>query len=121
MSVFGCRPDNTPGIPRNQASLWADYTLRDGPLRGLQFGGGVRFLGGTYGNTTNTFLLSSATLVDLALRYDLGRSFPGLNGWSASLNASNLLNRRYMASCTADTFCTWGAGRLVLGGMRYQW
>jgi iron complex outermembrane recepter protein len=114
--------DKVPaGIPRNAASLWADYTMQRGALAGLQFGGGVRYLGGSYGNTTNTFMTASATLVDLAVRYDLGRALPAMMGWSASLNATNLLDRRYVASCSADTFCTWGAGRLVLAGMKYQW
>jgi iron complex outermembrane recepter protein len=114
--------DKVPtGIPRNAASLWADYTMQRGTLAGLQFGGGVRYLGGSYGNTTNKFMTSSATLVDLALRYDLGRALPAMIGWTASLNATNLLDRHYIASCSADTFCTWGAGRLVLAGMKYQW
>jgi iron complex outermembrane recepter protein len=114
--------DKVPtGIPRNAASFWADYTMQRGALAGLQFGGGVRYLGGSYGNTTNTFMTSSVTLLDLALRYDLGRALPVMRGWTASLNATNLLDRRYIASCSADTFCTWGAGRLVLAGMKYQW
>lgn len=109
------------GIPRNTASLWADYTMHGGPLAGLQFGGGIRYLGASYGDTLNSFMTSSATLVDLALRYDLGRSFPGMTGWTASLNATNLLDRHYFASCTDATSCFWGQGRLVLAGLKYQW
>lgn len=108
------------GIPRNTASLWADYTFSRGALAGLQFGGGVRYIGGSY-DGTNTIETSSATLVDLAVRYKLGRAFPGLRGWTASLNASNLLDRHYIASCTSSTFCNWGQGRLVLAGLKYQW
>jgi iron complex outermembrane receptor protein len=113
--------DKVPvGIPRNTASLWADYTLHAGPLAGLQFGTGVRYIGGSYGDTANTLLTSSATLVDLAVRYDLGQAFSSLRGWTASLNASNLLNREYMASCSNGS-CYWGEGRLVLAGLKYQW
>ncbi|MFM0604526.1 TonB-dependent siderophore receptor [Paraburkholderia sediminicola] len=108
------------GIPRNTASLWADYTLGSGPFAGLQLGGGVRFIGGSYGDTANTLLTSSATLIDLAVRYDLGRSFAYLHGWTASLNASNLLDRHYVASCNNGS-CNWGEGRLVLAGLKYQW
>jgi iron complex outermembrane receptor protein len=110
-----------PGIPRNAGSLWADYTLRKGPLAGLQMGAGVRYVQGSYGDATNTFMTPSATLVDLALRYDLGRVSSKLNGWTATLNVSNLADRKYVASCIASTFCTWGEGRVVLAGLKYQW
>jgi iron complex outermembrane recepter protein len=114
--------DKVPvGIPRNTASLWADYTWTGGPLAGLLFGGGVRYIGGSYGDTTNTFMTSSATLVDLALRYDLGRRFTNLQGWTATFNVTNLLNRQYLASCTSMDYCYWGQGRLFLAGAKYQW
>ncbi|WP_166653666.1 TonB-dependent siderophore receptor [Paraburkholderia flava] len=109
------------GIPRNTASLWADYTMTSGPLSGLQTGVGLRYIGGSYGDQTNTFMTSSATLVDLSLRYDLGRAFTYLRGWTGSLNASNLLDRRYIASCDSGLSCYWGQGRLVLAGLKYQW
>ncbi|MGX6999432.1 TonB-dependent siderophore receptor [Caballeronia sp. KNU42] len=113
--------DKVPvGIPRNTASLWADYTVTSGPLNGVQAGAGVRYIGGSYGDTSNSLLLASATLVDVALRYDLGRALPSMHGWTASLNASNLLNRTYMASCSNGA-CYWGQGRLVLAGLKYQW
>jgi iron complex outermembrane receptor protein len=108
------------GIPRNTASLWADYTFSAGPLAGLQLGSGVRYTGGSYGDTANTFLTSSATLLDVAARYDLGRAFASLQDWTASLNATNLLDRRYIASCSNGS-CYWGQGRLVLAGLKYQW
>jgi iron complex outermembrane receptor protein len=39
----------------------------------------------------------------------------------ASLNASNLFDRHYIASCTGQSYCYWGAGRMVLVGIKYQW
>ncbi|WP_321818580.1 MULTISPECIES: TonB-dependent siderophore receptor [unclassified Paraburkholderia] len=109
------------GIPRNTASLWADYTVSAGPLAGVLFGGGVRYIGGSYGDTTNTFMTSSATLVDLSLRYDLGRRFTSMQGWTTWLNVSNLLDRKYFASCTSANYCYWGQGRLLMAGAKYQW
>lgn len=110
------------GIPRNAASLWADYTISAGALEGLLFGGGVRYVGGSYADTANSFKTSSATLLDLALHYDLGSRFAGLHGWTASLNASNLLDRKYIASCSSSTsYCYWGQARQVLLDARYQW
>ncbi|WP_224009114.1 TonB-dependent siderophore receptor [Paraburkholderia tropica] len=114
--------DKVPvGIPRNTASLWADYTISAGPLAGLLFGGGVRYIGGSYGDTANTFMTSSATLVDLSLRYDLGRRFSSLQGWTTWLNVSNLLDRKYFASCIGANYCYWGPGRLLTAGAKYQW
>ncbi len=114
--------DKVPvGIPRNTASLWADYTVSAGPLAGLLFGGGVRYIGGSYGDTANSFMTSSATLVDLSLRYDLGRRFSSLQGWTTWINVSNLLDRKYFASCTSANYCYWGQGRLLLAGAKYQW
>ena len=118
--------DKVPvGIPRNAASLWADYTVGSevlgGALGGLQLGAGVRYMGGSYGSTDNTLYTSSATLLDVALRYDLGRAFVSMHGWTASLNLTNLLDRHYIASCQNDLMCAWGEGRLALAGVKYQW
>lgn len=114
--------DKVPvGIPRNTASLWADYTFRQGALGGLQVGGGVRYIDGSYVDAANTLKTSPVTLLDLALRYDLGRASPRLAGWTAALNASNLLDKKYVASCSGITFCTWGQGRVVLASLKYQW
>ncbi|RKP57573.1 TonB-dependent siderophore receptor [Pararobbsia silviterrae] len=113
------------GIPRNTASLWADYTIDSsvlgGMLAGVQAGAGIRYIGGSYGDPTNTLYTTSATLIDIALRYDLGRAFRSMHGWTATLNVSNLLDRQYIASCQNDLMCTWGEGRLVLAGVKYQW
>ncbi|MES2187314.1 MAG: TonB-dependent siderophore receptor [Pseudomonadota bacterium] len=109
------------GIPRDTASLWVDWRAPAGPLVGLQAGLGVRFLGGSYGDVANTFRTDSATLADLMLRYDLGKAFTGMQGWTGTLNVSNLFDRSYVASCAGSSFCTWGIGRVVTAGMRYQW
>ncbi|WP_143220327.1 MULTISPECIES: TonB-dependent siderophore receptor [unclassified Achromobacter] len=108
------------GIPRNAASLWADYTIASSPLAGLQVGAGVRYIGNTWGDTTNDLKLPSVTLVDLALHYDLGRLFDSMHGWTASLTASNLFDRDYLSYCSGG-LCTWGAGRVVLAGLKYKW
>ena len=32
-------------VPKHMASLWGIYTVQDGPLGGLSFGAGVRYVG----------------------------------------------------------------------------
>ncbi|MDE1184941.1 MAG: hypothetical protein PW844_00450 [Pantoea sp.] len=38
-----------------------------------------------------------------------------------SLNASNLLDRHYVASCYSATTCTYADGANVLASARYRW
>src|SRR5205085_10783408 len=48
-------------VPLNRASLWSDSTPPGGPLAGVQFGGGIRYVGATWGDDANTFKVGSAT------------------------------------------------------------
>lgn len=109
-SQVGKRPTFAP---RNLASLWADYTLHGGPLRGLGFGGGVRYIGMSAGDTANTFDVSSVVLLDAAVHYDI-------RNWRFALNATNLTNRTYVAYCSGGA-CYYGSKIGVLGTARYQW
>ncbi|GAB7525124.1 TonB-dependent siderophore receptor [Paraburkholderia sp. 2C] len=107
-------------VPQNQASAWAYYTQRRGPLAGLSAGAGVRYTGQTY-SYDNSYKLSSFLLVDATLRYDLGRASPQLKGTEVYVNAQNLLNKRYVASCIFTTWCYFGYGRQVFAGANYHW
>ncbi|CAB3771923.1 MULTISPECIES: TonB-dependent siderophore receptor [Burkholderia] len=109
-SQVGKRPTFAP---RNMASIWADYTLHGGPLRGLGFGGGVRYLGMSAGDTANTFDVSSVVLLDAAVHYDIGN-------WKFALNATNLTNRTYVAYCSGGA-CYYGSKIGALGTAKYQW
>ena len=41
-------------VPDVTTSLWADYTIQNGSLRGLKFGGGMRYIGFAYSGPTTT-------------------------------------------------------------------
>lgn len=107
-------------VPQNQASFWAYYTQHRGALAGLSGGMGIRYTGQTY-SYDNTYKLSSFVLLDATLRYDLGRLSPSLKGSEVYVNAQNLLNRRYVASCSYTTWCWFGYGRQVFAGANYRW
>ncbi len=110
---------NTPeAVPRNMVSLWSDYTVQSGPLAGLNFGGGVRYMGSTF-NSANTAKVADYTLFDAAVRYDFGAHTPSLKGWTADLTVRNLFDKNYVASCTYA--CFYGEGRTVLGRVTYKW
>ena len=107
-------------IPQNMASVWADYTFRDGNLNGLGFGLGVRYIGETFGNAGNTLLIPAYTLVDAAIHYDLAGLNPQLKGLRFSVNASNLFDKVYVSECT-NANCLYGLRRSVLATLRYKW
>jgi iron complex outermembrane receptor protein len=108
-------------IPRHQASGWAMYRMPEGSaLEGLSLGGGVRFTGSTV-NAANTFKVPSFTLVDAAVSYDLEALSPKLAGAEVSINAKNIFNKEYVASCYFGEWCAYGFERTVTAGLRYRW
>ncbi|MDK1237119.1 ferrichrome porin FhuA [Cronobacter turicensis] len=104
-------------VPRNMASLWADYTFHDTALSGLTIGAGGRYVGNTVSyyadgaNKNQPFNVASYTVADAMVKYDLARL--GLPGSSVALNVNNLFDREYVSSCYKDYACYWGAERQV--------
>lgn len=41
-------------VPNATTWLWADYTIQNGSLHGLKFGGGMRYIGFAYSGPTTT-------------------------------------------------------------------
>jgi iron complex outermembrane receptor protein len=115
-------------VPANMASLWADYTFHETALSGLTMGSGVRYVGasssfytanGVNADKANeAFNVSSYTLVDATVKYDLGRF--GLPGSSVGVNINNLLDREYVASCYRDYACYWGSDRQVVATATFR-
>ncbi|NWD72345.1 TonB-dependent siderophore receptor [Pseudomonas gingeri] len=109
-------------VPRNQASVWSDYTWRTGFLDGFGVGGGVRYVGDTFGNTANTpnGHVSSYAVYDAAVHYDLSRLSSSLAGASVEVNAKNLFNKDYLSTCDG-TWCYYGDQRSVVAAVNYKW
>nr|WP_129953133.1 ferrichrome porin FhuA [Rahnella sp. RFA10(1/100)] len=115
-------------VPANMASLWADYTFHETALSGLTLGSGVRYVGASSSFYTangvnasrenEAFNVSSYTLVDATVKYDLGRF--GMPGSSVGLNINNLLDREYVASCYRDYACYWGSDRQVVATATFR-
>jgi iron complex outermembrane receptor protein len=121
-SIAGNAGNVMVNTAREQASLWGKYTWHDGPLAGLGIGAGVRYVGDTYADAANTIQIPAYTLVDAAISYDFGYLRPDLRGLSAQVNARNLTDKYYVASCfTGLPYCALGAGRTVLGTLKYSW
>lgn len=108
-------------VPLNQAALWADYTIQEGPVAGFGFGGGVRYIGDSYGDLANTILIPDYTLFDATIHYDLSNLDARLKGTKLALNVNNIFNKDYVSTCANITQCYWGTGRVITGSLRYSW
>jgi iron complex outermembrane recepter protein len=114
--------NRVPQIPRNQATAWADYTWHNGALDGFGIGAGARYVGDTYGNQSNTYLghVSSYTVYDASVHYDLGRLSNTLKGATLAVDAKNIFNKDYLSTC--DGFwCYYGDQRNVVASVNYKW
>ncbi|WP_133490697.1 TonB-dependent siderophore receptor [Alcanivorax sp. 24] len=109
-SNSGTKGNRTNGVPRNMASLWADYAF-DGLLYGLGVGAGVRHIGETR-NIANTVAVPSYTVVDTSLRYRLSPQ------WLVTLNIDNLFDEKY---ATCSYACFYGVKRSATVTVKYQW
>jgi iron complex outermembrane receptor protein len=96
-------------IPQHQASGWATYTFRNGPLQGLSFGGGVRYVGASW-DGYDTVRTPDYTLFDGMAAFEF-------ENWRWSLNASNIGDRYYMTTCLNRGDCFLGARRRIVGAL----
>lgn len=103
-----------PLQPRQSASLGGDYTITAGPLAGLGFGAGVRYVGEHYGDVANEWEAPSHTLFDASARYDFGQ-------WRLQLNVQNLADKEYVSTCNSADWCYYGYPRTVTATARYSW
>jgi iron complex outermembrane receptor protein len=109
------------GVPKHLASLWAIYSFQDGPLRGLSFGGGVRYVG-----ESESYALDTATLQEIYVRTPSFTLFDAMvsyetDDWRWQLTAQNLEDKYYFTSCTAYRGdCGVGQARTVITGFTYK-
>jgi iron complex outermembrane recepter protein len=108
-------------VPYHLASLWLDYTVQEGPARGLGIAGGVRYVGSSFGDNLNRLVIENEprTYLDAAIRYDLENINPSLKGLLFQVNATNLLDEDGQV-CTSN-YCYFDEGRKVIASLRYRW
>ncbi len=108
----GNRPSR---VPRHLASAWLDYTIPGkGALGDLTIGGGVRYIGQTYGDDANTVSLGGYTTFDAAISYKVTKDV------TLAVNATNLFDRKYVATNYYGTEY-YGDRRKVVGTLKYSW
>jgi iron complex outermembrane receptor protein len=101
------------GIPEQMASLWAIHDFTSVGLPGFRFGGGVRHVD-RIGDGTGEVFVPSVILWDAMASYDTG-------SWRFALNANNLTDKSYIATCLARGDCWFGQRRRLVGSVTYRW
>ncbi|GBQ21355.1 TonB-dependent receptor [Acetobacter estunensis NRIC 0472] len=124
--------DDSTGKPliqsgKGNASLFAFYTMPSGPLKGLGFGGGMRYSAKAYGGeaTYGSVWLPQYALFDGSLSYDLSNLSPTLRGWKASASVRNIFDKHYVSNCFAygsdGEYCYYGERRNAQASIGYSW
>ena len=101
-------------VARQMASAYLDYTVQGGTLDGWGLGGGVRYNGPTFADTTNTIVNEGYVVFDAGLHY---RQPKGVN---LALNVKNIADRVTLA-CTTGGGCQYTSPRTVTGTLSYRW
>ncbi|TCK06962.1 TonB-dependent siderophore receptor [Marinobacterium mangrovicola] len=117
-STTGTEGKTPVATPEHMASAWGAYEFHDGSLNSLKLGLGVRYIGESWVNESNTLEAPSYTLTDALVKYDL--SNVGLDGVSAQLNVNNLFDKEYVGACYSESICYFGAGRSVMATLSYD-
>ncbi|RUW57752.1 TonB-dependent siderophore receptor [Mesorhizobium sp. M7A.F.Ca.US.008.03.1.1] len=108
----GNRPQR---VPRHLASAWVDYMLPEEGRRGdLTIGGGVRYIGQTYGDDANTISIGGYALVDAAISYKMTKDV------TLALNATNLFDRKYLTTSYYGTEF-YGDRLKIVGTLKHSW
>lgn len=125
--------DTTTGKPliqtgKGNASLFAFYTMPSGPVKGLGFGGGMRYTAKAYGGEASygSVWVPNYALFDGSIRYDLSKLSSSLHGWNVSASVRNIFDKKFVANCLAyasygQEFCYYGERRNAQASIGYSW
>jgi iron complex outermembrane receptor protein len=105
------------GVPRNMASLWADYDFQAVGLEGVSLGGGVRYVSRLPGDLVGGLPAPAYTLFDAVASYTTGP-------WRLSVNVRNLTDKIYLPNNCRTTFaggCSYGQPRSAIATLSYNW
>jgi iron complex outermembrane recepter protein len=83
------------GVPLHSASLWTTYEIQKGPLKGLGFGAGLKYVGDRAGDVENTYTIGDYLIGNAAIFYNRDR-------YRFALNFKNISNAYYIESSTGN-------------------
>lgn len=96
-------------IPNQTASMWLDYTAR----QGFGLGGGVNYTGKRPNDEANTTTEPGFWLFNASAHYETGP-------WRLIVSATNLFDNQYNSICYHGE-CYLGERRTVTATLRYRW
>jgi iron complex outermembrane recepter protein len=97
-------------IPKQAAGLWAVH--RFAALPGLRAGFGVRYVGESGDGLVGGLEVPAVTLFDAMVSYEIP-------GWRFALNANNLTDKQYVASCLGRGDCWYGNRRRLFASVTH--
>ncbi len=116
-ATLTARAGNTPVRTPNQlASLWVTYDVPKSVSAGL----GARYVGKSYADAANDLEVPDYAVADAMVSVDLGAWAHKLEGMSLRVNANNLFDKQYVASCFAENYCYFGEQRNVTATVDYR-
>lgn len=101
------------GVPLHQASAWGRYEFGIAGIPGFNIGAGARYIGETT-DETGALVTPDLTLIDLGLGYEQGPV-------TVAVNAANLEDQSYVATCLSRGDCFYGPRRSVVARVAYRW
>lgn len=101
------------GVPLHQASLWAGYRFGIAGISGFKVGSGLRYIGQTK-DETGALVTPDLALIDLGLGYEQGLV-------TVAVNAANLEDKSYVATCLSRGDCFYGPRRSVVARVAVRW
>ncbi|MET0546586.1 MAG: hypothetical protein ABWZ40_09765, partial [Caulobacterales bacterium] len=111
------KPSDTPFfdyMPEHNASFWSTKTFELANEFDLRVGGGVRYTGKRESSSALwTIETEDNTLVDALAEVTKDK-------WRFTLNATNLFDKKFYASCLSRGDCFMGAPRNVMGTVGYR-
>ncbi len=112
----GTEGNTLSATPNHTASLWALWEPQRGPLQGLGLGGGLRYVGESWGDDENTFRNKDYIFADLTASYDFGQL--GYEGMALQVNVKNLFDETGQ-TCSAG-YCYRYEGLTATASLRYR-
>ena len=111
------------GVPTHQASMFGEKSFFLSTDTWLRIGGGVRYIGRSTeaavfydvvaDGAMERLTTPGFTLTDAMVSLERGR-------WTLAVNATNLFDKHYYASCSVRSACGVGFGRNVTGTLGYR-
>ncbi|MES1936659.1 TonB-dependent siderophore receptor [Salinisphaera hydrothermalis] len=115
-SVTAHKGDTPARTPNQLASLWVTY---DFPKR-ISAGLGGHYVGKSYADGRNRLKVPDYAVADAMVKADLGAWSSSLEGVSLRVNANNLFDKKYVASCFGAQSCYYGEERNVTATVDYR-